>query len=121
MYRSTVLIVLTSVLLATVVACGDDDEATLETLPPIRTTTTIPPTSTIPPDQRRIFYQVQPNDNLSEIARSYGVPRQAIVDLNKLPDGGETLQIGQVIEIPNDMRLDTSLPDPPTTTTTLEP
>ena len=116
MHRLIALPLLACAVLVTVVACGGDDDAALDTLPPIRTTTTDPPTTTLPPDRRRIFYEVQPNDNLSEIARSYGVPREEIVKLNNLPDGGATLQIGQFIEIPNDMRLDTSLPNPTTTT-----
>lgn len=119
--RLVVLSGVAAAALGSVAACGSDDSSGLDTLPPIRTTTTAPTTTTIPPDLRRIFYEVQPGDYLSEIARSYGVPAAEIVKLNALPNGGENLQIGQVIEIPNDMRLDTSLPDPPSTTTTLLP
>ena len=109
------------VLLVTLASCADGGGSALDTLPPIRTTSTLPPTTTVPPDLRRIFYEVQPGDNLSDIARSYGVPREEIVSLNNLPDGGQTIQIGQVIEIPNDMRLDRELPQTSSTTTATGP
>jgi LysM repeat protein len=70
---------------------------------------------------RRIFYEVKSGDNLSDIARAYGVPREQIVQLNNLPNGGQTIQIGQIIEIPNDMRLDDSLPPIAESTTSLSP
>lgn len=93
-----------------VAACGDATEDALSTLPPIKTTTTTTTTTTTP-DSRRIFYEVQAGDNLSDIARSYQVPVKAIMELNAL--SSEVIQIGQLLEIPNDVRLDLTLP--PTT------
>jgi len=102
-------------------ACGADSGAGAGTLPPIRTTTTTSTTTTTP-DSRRIFYEVKSGDNLSDIARSYQVPPQQIVVLNGLTDGGQTLQVGQVLEIPNDVRLDLTLPpDPNASSSTSEP
>lgn len=104
-----------------VAACGTAQSGAVETLPPLRTTTSTTTTTTTP-FTGRIFYEVQPNDNLSEIARQYRVPREEIVRLNSLPNGGETIQPGQILEIPNDMRLDTSLPTvPPTSEDADEP
>ena len=96
-------------------ACGGGGEGAIDTLPPIRTTTTSSTTTTTP-DSRRHFYEVKPGDNLSEIARSYQVPRSEIVKLNGLSNNGELLQVGQIIEIPTDVVLDDTLP-PPTEST----
>jgi LysM repeat protein len=52
------------------------------------------------------------------IARSFDVPPQEIVKLNNLVDGGQTLQIGQVLEIPTDMVLVESLPTVPPSSST---
>lgn len=112
MRRLIVFPLLAAAVAATVVACGSDGDSAFETLPTIRTTTSTTTTTTTP-DMRRIFYEVKPGDNLSEIARAYQVPRQAIVDLNGLENGGETIQVGQILEIPNDVRLDATLPSLP--------
>lgn len=97
-----------------IAACGPSASGSAGTLPPIRTTTSTTTTTTLP-DTRRRFYEVKPGDNLAVIARSFEVPAQEIVRLNNLTDGGETLQIGQVLEIPTDVVLIESLPtDPPT-------
>ncbi len=90
-----------------VAACGGATDDALATLPPIKTTTTTTTTTTTP-DSRRIFYEVKPGDNLSDIARSYSVPVSAIMELNALTT--EVIQIGQLLEIPNDVRLDLTLP-----------
>ncbi|HSJ90428.1 MAG TPA: LysM domain-containing protein [Ilumatobacter sp.] len=113
MRRLTVLPALSCLLLVVVASCGDEGGAALDTLPPIRTTTTEAPTTTIPPDLRRIFYVVQAGDNLNDIATRYQVTVKSIVDLNNLPEGGGMLQIGQEIEIPNDLRIDATLPPLP--------
>ena len=63
------------------------------------------------------FYEVKPGDNLAVIARSFDVSRPQIAELNNLADGGETLQIGQILEIPTDVVLIESLPtEPPSST-----
>jgi len=96
--------------------CGPTASGSAETLPPIRTTTSTTTSTTLPDDRRR-FYEVKPGENLAVIARSFDVPAQEIAKLNHLADGGETLQIGQILEIPTDMYLVESLPtDPPTST-----
>ena len=99
------------VLLAT--ACGPTASGAAETLPPIRTTTSTS-TSTTTPDSRRRFYEVKPGDNLAVIARSFDVPASEIVRINNLQDGGETLQIGQILEIPADVVMINELPTTPT-------
>lgn len=95
-------------------SCATEDSGAAGTLPPIRTTTSTSTTTTTP-DSRRRFYEVKPGDNLSAIARSFEVPRSEIVRINNLADGGETLQIGQVLEIPADVVMIESLPTEPTT------
>lgn len=97
------------------VACGGDEGGALDTLPPIRTTTTMSTTTTTI-DTRRKFYEVKPGENLAMIAASFDVPASEIVRINDLPDGGQVLQIGQVLEIPTDIVLVEELPDPPSTT-----
>jgi LysM repeat protein len=98
-------------------ACGPTANGSAETLPPIRTTTSTS-TSTTTPDSRRRFYEVKPGDNLAVIARSFDVPASEIVRLNQLLDGGETLQIGQILEIPTDVVMVYELPtEPPSSTT----
>ena len=95
-------------------ACGPAATGAAETLPPIRTTTSTSTTTTTP-DSRRRFYEVKPGDNLAVIARSFDVPATEIVRINNLVDGGETLQIGQVLEIPADVVMVEELPtEPPT-------
>lgn len=96
-----------------VAACGPTANGAAETLPPIRTTTSTSTTTTTP-DSRRRFYEVKPGDNLAVIARSFDVPASEIVSLNNLQDGGETLQIGQILEIPADVVMVYDLPTTPT-------
>ncbi len=94
-------------------ACGENDGDTAdEILPPIRTTTTTITTSTTISTDRR-FYIVKPGEFLSLIAESFGVPVQAIVELNGLTDAND-IQAGQTIEIPTGVVL---VADLPTTTT----
>jgi LysM repeat protein len=113
MRRLTVLPAMSCLFLVAVASCGDEGGSALDTLPPIRTTTTEPPTTTIPPDLRRIFYVVRAGDTLNDIASRYQVTVRSIVELNGLPEGGGTLQIGQELEIPNDLRIDATLPPLP--------
>ncbi|HZB40784.1 MAG TPA: LysM peptidoglycan-binding domain-containing protein [Ilumatobacter sp.] len=117
MHRAVLLpsVVVTLVMLVAS-ACGPSPSGAAETLPPIRTTTSTTTTTTTP-DSRRRFYEVKPGDNLAVIARSFDVPPSEIVRINGLADGGETLQIGQVLEIPTDVVMVESLPtEPPSST-----
>lgn len=96
-------------------ACGTTDEASKETLPPMRTTTSTaaPATTTIPEGVR--FYTVQSGDTLAAIAGSFQVTVQSIVDLNGL-DNPDDIQADQTLEIPTGIVVVEELPDAPTTT-----
>lgn len=113
MRRLTIIPALSCLVLVAAASCGGEGGSALDTLPPIRTTTTEAPTTTMPPDLRRIFYVVKAGDTLNDIATRYQVTVKSIVDLNRLPEGGGTLQIGQELEIPNDLRIDATLPPLP--------
>jgi hypothetical protein len=114
MYRLTLLPTAAGLLALVVAGCGSSQGDAFDTLPPIRTTTSTT-TSTTLVDARRRFYEVKSGDNLAEIARSFQVPRSEIVRINRLPNDGEIIQIGQVLEIPTDVVLIDSLPTPQTT------
>jgi LysM repeat protein len=88
-------------------SCGAGSGSALDTLPPIKTTTSTTTTTTTP-YSGRIFYIVKRGDNLSEIARAYQVTANSIMELNGL--NTDVLQVGQELEIPNDVRLDAELP-----------
>lgn len=77
--------------------CGGDD-ASSDTLPPIRTTTTTTTTSTLP-DTNRYFYEVRTGDTLFDIASGFGVPMSEIVELNGLENASD-IRAGQLLEIP---------------------
>ncbi len=101
---------------AALTACGTTDEASKETLPPMRTTTSTssPPTTTIPEGAR--FYTVQRGDTLAAIANSFQVTVQSIVDLNGLANA-DAIQAGQTLEIPSGIIVVDELPDVSTATT----
>ena len=65
----------------------------------------------------RIFYTVKQGDFLSNIAESFDVPVQAIVELNGLADPND-IQAGQTIEIPTGVVLVSDLPTTTTPTAT---
>ncbi len=116
--RHLTLLFLPAILLAFgVAACGSDEGGALDTLPAIRTTTSTTTTSTVP-DDRRKFYEVKAGDNIADIARSFQVPRSEIVRINNLPDDGQIIQIGQILEIPTDVVLVDELPEPGSTSST---
>ncbi len=101
-----------------VAACGGASGDALATLPPIKTTTTTTTTTTTP-DMRRIFYIVQSGDFLSDIALRYQVTVSSIMELNGLTT--DVLQVGQELEIPNDERLDLTLPPLPSSSSSAPP
>jgi hypothetical protein len=111
MHRLVLLPTAAGLLALIAVGCGSSEDDAFDTLPPIRTTTSTT-TSTTLVDDRRKFYEVQPGDNLAEIARSFEVPRSEIVRINRLQNNGEIIQIGQILEIPTDVILVDSLPIP---------
>jgi LysM repeat protein len=116
MNRPLFLSVAALALVVAVGACGENDgDAADEVLPPIRTTTTTITTSTTV-NTNRIFYTVKAGEFLSLIAESFGVPVQAIVELNGLTDAND-IQAGQTIEIPTGVVLVSELPS----TTALTP
>jgi LysM repeat protein len=89
--------------------CGTTDEASQETLPPIRTTIAITTTTstTVPPGQR--FYTIKPGETLGVIAASFSVTVQSIVELNGLANP-DAIQAGQTIEIPTGITVVAQLP-----------
>jgi LysM repeat protein len=117
MHRFALIPAATGLLALLAVGCGSSDGDAFDQLPPIRTTTSSSTTTTLV-DDRRKFYEVRAGDNLAEIARSFQVPRSEIVKINRLPNNGEIIQIGQILEIPTNVVLVASLPtiDPTATT-----
>lgn len=116
MRRIWILIVSVTVLGA-LASCGGPEGDALDTLPPISTTSTTTTTTTTP-DSRRRFYEVKEGDNIAEIARSFQVPASEIVKLNNLPDNGQIIQVGQILEIPTDVVLIEELPTIPSSSST---
>lgn len=96
-----------------IVACGGTDGPAADlaggpTLPPIVTTSTVvvtvPAETTLPR-----FYEVQRGDTLTEIAVAFGLPVQAIMELNGLTDPN-ALQAGQILTLPPRSIVATGLP-----------
>ena len=116
-HRIALIPIAVGLLAVLAVSCGTSDSDAFDQLPPIRTTTSSSTTSTLV-DSRRKFYEVQEGDNLAEIAKSFQVPKSEIVRINRLPDNGAIIQIGQILEIPTDVVLINTLPtiDPTATT-----
>ena len=114
MQRLSLLPTAAGLLALVAVGCGSSEGDAFDTLPPLRTTTSTSTTTTLV-DDRRKFYEVKPGDNIAEIARSFQVPRSEIVRINRLPDNGEIIQIGQILAIPTDVVLIDELPVPETT------
>jgi len=124
--RVTIVPVAGAVALA---ACGGDGESAVgagPTLPPIvttsTTTTTVAPATTIPE-----YYRIQRHDTLTKIAAAFGVPVQAIMDLNGITNP-DSIQAGQIIALPSAAIVATELPPtvpgqtaPPGETTTTPP
>jgi LysM repeat protein len=82
-------------------ACGTTDQASRDTLPPIRTTTSTTTTSTTIPNDR--FYTIERGDTLAVIAARFQVTVESIVELNGLSNPDD-IQAGQTIEIPANVR-----------------
>jgi nucleoid-associated protein YgaU len=113
--RTLPALLVAPVLLA-LAACGTTDQASKETLPPIRTTTsTTPPSTTTIPEGAR-FYVIKRGDTLARIAASFNVTVQSIVDLNGLQNA-DAIQAGQTIEIPTGVVVIDELPEQGATTT----
>ena len=93
----------------TFAACGTTDEASRETLPPIRTTIAITTTTSTTVPAGTLFYVVQGGDTLAAIAAAYSVTVQSIVDLNGLANPDD-IQAGQTLEIPTGIVVANQLP-----------
>jgi LysM repeat protein len=106
---ATAVLAMTVLGAASFAGCGTTDEASRETLPPIRTTIAITTTTstTVPPGQR--FYVIKPGDTLGTIAATLSVTVQSIVDLNGLANPDD-IQAGQTIEIPSGVTVIDNLP-----------
>jgi LysM repeat protein len=99
-------------------ACGSDGTVAGATLPPIATTTTT--SSTIAPSTTYVqtFYVIQPGDRLGNIADSFGVTVDAIMQLNGITNP-DKINDGDKIEIPTGIVVTNTLP--PLSSTTLSP
>jgi LysM repeat protein len=96
-------------LLVTVTGCSSDD-ASNETLPPMRTTTTSTPRS----GNASRFYEVKAGDSLTAIAKTHGTTVDAIMERNAIANPDD-IHVGQVLELPLPMAPSTS-PDDTTST-----
>ena len=91
--------------------CGDNTPSTVgqgPTLPPIVTTAPVVVTvvvSTTLPE----YYEVQRGDTLTEIAVAFGLPVQAIMQLNGMTDPN-AIQAGQILQLPPRDIVATALP-----------
>jgi LysM repeat protein len=96
-------------------ACGDDEARSGATLPAIVTTTTS--TSTIAPSTTLVvtYYVIQPGDRLGNIATSFGVTVDAIMELNGITNP-DKINAGDKIEIPTGIVVTNTLPTGPVTT-----
>lgn len=82
-------------------SCAKDDKpSSAPALPPI--VTTAPPTTPPPSVATTLpeYYRVQRGDTLTEIAAAYGLPVQAILDLNGMTDPDQ-LAAGQILALPS--------------------
>ncbi len=116
-HRTTVIATGVVVAGLVAVACGTTDSASRETLPPIVTTTssTLPPTT--PPElAERIFYTIKRGDTLQQIANSFSVTVQSIIELNGITNP-DSIAAGQTVEIPTGLLVISELPEPQATTT----
>lgn len=108
-------VVLTVASAVGVVACGTTDEASRETLPPLITTTsTTEPVVTDPNEGKTEFYEIKSGDSIGRIAAAFGVPPSEIIRINNI-ENPDTIQVGQIIQIPTDVVLIDSLPEITTT------
>jgi LysM repeat protein len=91
-------------------SCAKDDKpSSAPALPPIVTTS--PPTTPPPVVATTLpeYYEVQRGDTLTLIAAAYGLPVQAILDLNGMTDPDQ-LAAGQILAIPSRDMVATALP-----------
>ena len=99
-------------------ACGSDGSSTAATLPAIIATSTT--SSTIPTSTTVVvtYYVIQPGDRLGNIAESFGVTVDAIMQLNGITDP-DKIDAGDQLEIPTGIVVTNTLP--PLTATTPSP
>ncbi|WP_116995720.1 LysM peptidoglycan-binding domain-containing protein [Desertimonas flava] len=94
----TALLVVGGVVLAS--CAKDDTPSSSPALPPI--VTTAPPTTPPPSVATTLpqYYEVQRGDTLTKIAAAYGLPVQAILELNGMTDPDQ-LAAGQILALPS--------------------
>ena len=99
-------------------ACGSDGSSTAATLPAIVTTSTT--SSTIAPSTTLVvtYYVIQPGDRLGNIAASFGVTVDALMQVNGITDP-DKINAGDQLEIPTGIVVTNTLP--PVVSTTLSP
>lgn len=103
------------VLAIAAVGCGTTDEASRETLPPLVTTTSSTVPQTTDPNEGKIeFYEIKAGESIAIIAAAFQVPPESIIELNNI-ENPDTIQVGQILQIPTDVVLVDELPTPSTT------
>jgi len=78
-------------------SCGD--ELSDSALPPMYTTTTSTTSNETTTTEAAQLYEVQPGDQLGNIASSWHVDMQELMDLNGITNP-DKIQVGQVLKIP---------------------
>jgi LysM repeat protein len=98
--------------------CGSDDSSSAATLPAIVTTTTT--ITTVAPSTTLVvvYYEIQPGDRLGNIAASFGVTVEALMQVNGITDP-DKINAGDKLEIPSGIVVTNTLP--PLVSTTLSP
>jgi LysM repeat protein len=103
-----------AVLLVIIAACENENpDIANQTLPAIQTTSTVPTTLLTTTTQPR-FYEVQAGDTLFDIARTHGIPVEAIMQANGMTDAN-VLLAGQIIQLPLASEITTTTLPRPTT------
>ena len=83
----------------TAAACGADDPAGSNTLPPIATTTSSTVLLTTTTVWVPVSYEIQPGDGLGDIAAQFGVDIEKLATLNGITNKDD-IEAGDILDIP---------------------